>query len=50
LHPGVRLARLPSWALLVALAGLAVALRLAGAFRFETPWIMPDEALYALLG
>jgi hypothetical protein len=50
LHPGVRLARLPSWALLVALVGLAVALRLAGAFRFETPWIMPDEALYALLG
>jgi hypothetical protein len=38
------------WLVLVALVAAAVALRLIDALRVPTPWIMPDEFLYAELG
>jgi hypothetical protein len=45
-----RLTALPTWQLLVALIGLSAALRLWAAEAIETPWIAPDELIYAELG
>jgi hypothetical protein len=38
------------WLILVGLVAAAASLRLVAALRIPTPWIMPDEFLYAELG
>jgi hypothetical protein len=45
-----RVLALPTWQLLVALIGVSAALRLWAAEAIETPWIAPDELIYAELG
>jgi len=45
-----RVLALPTWQLLVALVGISAALRLWAAESVETPWIAPDELIYAELG
>lgn len=45
-----RVLGLPTWQLLVALVGISAALRLWAAEAVETPWIAPDELIYAELG
>jgi hypothetical protein len=45
-----RVLALPTWQLLVALVGVSAALRLWAAEAIATPWIAPDELIYAELG
>jgi hypothetical protein len=45
-----RVLRLPTWQLLVALVGISAAFRLWAAEAVATPWIAPDELIYAELG
>ncbi len=45
-----RVLALPTWQLLVALLGVSAALRVWAADTIPTPWIVPDELIYAELG
>ena len=45
-----RLGRLPLWAVLAGLVTLSSALRAWAGLRIPTPWITPDEQIYAELG
>jgi hypothetical protein len=45
-----RVLGLPTWQLLVALIGISAALRVWAAEAIATPWIAPDELIYAELG
>jgi hypothetical protein len=45
-----RLRAIPGWAALAALVALSTLLRWWAASRVPTPWIVPDEVLYAKLG
>ena len=44
------LSRLPAWAQLAALVALSTLLRFWAGTGVESPWIMPDETIYAELG
>jgi hypothetical protein len=45
-----RVLGLPTWQLLVVLVGVSAAFRAAAAETIPTPWIAPDELIYAELG
>jgi len=45
-----RFSRVPAWAVLTTLVAASTLLRSAAAWRVSSPWIAPDEMIYALLG